>query len=256
MKDLLENDFIKHYNQHSELPVPQNKINIIFKSINDISFEIKDKTEKKDSDGNDIDAVAIYSNPNRFQINTINYEKFVQDLPQRMKIKEDGKRNDICDYIVYSENNKYFLLNELTDTNPKYIQEHTNTKGKQEGKLKKAQRQLLRSLELLNDVPSIHRYMQQFEMKQCCFFNSYTTPQPDVDNINAEQAFNSFDEIEALEPSKLLVSEIDALGFEFWVLSGKQTYLLEDKPTRIKAIADQLTKFSTKDINELIKILQ
>ncbi len=227
MKELLETDFINHYNRHPELPV---ETNIIHYSVNDIDFEIKDETGKKDSAGNDIYGMAKYSNPNQYRINIIEYEKFIKSLPARVK-NTNAIGKDVCDYIVYSENQQYFLLNELTNTAPKFINEYENLKGKQEGKLVKAQRQLKCSLENVIKVPTIHTYIRQFIAKQCCFFNSYSE---EITEVNAEQAFNQLDNIEYFEPSKLSSPEIEAFGFEFWVFSGNQIYLLEDNSYKSK----------------------
>jgi hypothetical protein len=71
-------------------------------------------------------------------------------------------------------------------------------------------------------------------------------------DINAEQAFNSIDEIGLSEPSKLSNPEMEELGFDFFIFSGTQTYLLENKPTGLKAIAEQLTKLSAKEVKELL----
>ena len=228
MKDLLANDFIKYYNRHPELSVKSDEINIIHYVIDDIGFEIKDGTGKKDGDGNDIYGIAKFSNPDKLKINVIKYEEFIKPLPPRIKKTADiGK--DVCDYIVYSANRQYFLLNELTNTAPEFINEHENEKGKQEGKLAKAQRQLQHSLENMNNVPTIRNYIQQFTTKQCCFFNSYTIP---ISDINAEQAFNPLDNIDS-EPFKLSMPEIETLGFEFWWFSGMQTYLLKDENSKM-----------------------
>jgi hypothetical protein len=222
MKDLLEKDFINHYNRCPNLPVKKDEINISHYSVDDISFEIKDNAGKKDSDGNDIYGIARYSNPDKLEINIINYEEFIKPLPPRIKNTNDiGK--SVCDFIVYSANNQYFLLNELTNTALEFINEYKNSKGKQEGKLVKAQRQLEHSLKSITNVPTIHSYIQQFRIKHCCFFNSYTKI---ISDINAEEAFNQLDEIENSEPTILSNEAIEKLGFEFLVFSGNQTYLL------------------------------
>jgi hypothetical protein len=224
MEKLLENDFINYYNRRREQPLRKDEINIIHYITDDIRFEIKDRTGKKDENDNDIYAVAKYSNPNKFKMNVINYEEFIKPLPPRVKNVSDIGQN-VCDFIVYSANSQYFLLNELTNTESKFVKEYENTKGKREGKLAKAQRQLKHSLDSINNVPSINKYIKQFTIKQCCFFNSYSVVIPDI--INAEQAFNQLDEIESDEPSKLFISELESLDFEFCVFSGGQSYLLE-----------------------------
>jgi hypothetical protein len=250
MKDLLENDFINHYNRHPDLPVKKDEINVIHSIIEDVDFKIDDKTGKINSDCNEIYGIAKYSNPNKQKINIINYEQFIKSLPPRIKNTEDiGK--DVCDYIVYSENRQYFLLNELTNTAPEFVYEYENSKGIQEGKLAKAQRQLAHSLESINNVPRINSYIQQFTTQQCCFFNSYNIA---ITDINAEQAFNQLDELDESEPSKLSNPEIEALGFEFWIYSGNQTYVLLS--ISVKNIAQQLTNLSTKEVKELTEILQ
>lgn len=236
MKDLLGNDFINYYNQHPEQPVNDCKIELtIYESD---FFELIDKTGKKDGAGNDIYGSARYSNPDKIKINVINYEKFINSLPPRVK---NNIKKSKCDFIVYSANSQYFLLNELTNTAPGFINEYKNSKGeRKEGKLATAQRQLKHSLENITNVSSIDGYIRSFTIKQCCLFNSYSVP---ISDINAEQAFNQLDNIDS-EPSKLSVSEIENFGFEFWVFSGSQTCLLEDKSSNLKSVAEQSTDLS------------
>ncbi|MDR3246085.1 MAG: hypothetical protein LBT50_06585 [Prevotellaceae bacterium] len=222
MKNLLEKDFINYYNRHPESPVSKSEINVILCSTEDREFELKDTKGE---------GCAKYVNPNKLRINIINYEEFIKPLPPRIKNTNDiGK--DICDFIVYSENSQFFLLNELTNTAPEFIYEYQNLKGKQEGKLAKAQRQLKHSLESIIKVPKIYDYIRQFTTKQCCFFNSYSFVLLD---INAEQAFNQLDEIDSSKPSKLPNPEIEAFGFDFLIYSASQTYLLSSS---VKTIAE------------------
>ncbi|MDL2296588.1 hypothetical protein LJC53_05775 [Bacteroidales bacterium OttesenSCG-928-C03] len=222
MKDLLKKDFINHYNRHPNLPIKKDEITILYNSVDDISFEIKEETGKKDNIGNEIYGVARYLNPNKLEINIIHYEKFITPLPPRIK-NTDNVGKDICDFIVHSANSQYFLLNELTNTAPEFVNEYKNSKGKNEGKFVKALRQLKHSLKILDNVPAIHTYIQKFAIKQCCFFNSYSTVIPD---INAIETFNRLDKIGPLTPSKMRNTDIESFGFELCVFPSHCTYLL------------------------------
>jgi hypothetical protein len=215
IKELLKKDFVSLYNKNQENPISENSINIHYRPFNDNEFELAD---------NKGGGVARYVNPNNWNISTINFEKFIEDLPPRVK---NSILSDICDFIVYSDNNQHFLLNELTNTKPQYVLPYKNYSGKQEGKETKAANQMLRTLNYLLGVISINKFIQKFHSKRCCFFNKQPyTPNQTVEDklINAISAFNRMNITFGVYLKR---PEIESLGFEFWSFSGTQTYLLK-----------------------------
>jgi hypothetical protein len=150
METLLNLDFINHYNRHGNLPVPGNAVS---KSTQETYFELTDDDVMIYSQGQ---GVAKYDNPTQKTIFVINYERFVTPLPPRVK-NSIGK--GMCDLIVYTDDEEYFLLNELTDTIPEYVVPHDNINGRQPGKRVKAQSQLLQSLKDLMAVSNISQFI-------------------------------------------------------------------------------------------------
>jgi len=116
-----------------------------------------------------------------------------------------------CDLIVYTSDNQYFLLNELTETN--------KGKGKKEAK---AISQMLSVLQIIFAVPVISQFIQQHFIKQCCFFNKKAQSPK---HINATDAFNRLLAFSAYG-FRMKNSDIESFGFELWEFSGNQTYLL------------------------------
>lgn len=201
MKHLLENDFIAHYELTETVPV-----NVI--STTTENFDLKDDTVLVYPAGT---GIAKYENPDKRQVNIINYEIFFKSLPQTF---QQGKRN--CDLIVYTADNQYFLLNELTNTNKE--------KGK---KRTHAIDQMLQVLKEITAIPTIQSFIDKHLVKQCCYFNK--KPQSPSNRVNA---IDSFGRLKNIPPHGYLTPnpDIEALGFEFWEISGKQTYLLKETP--------------------------
>jgi hypothetical protein len=244
IRELLQKDFTGFYNKNPENSVPSNSVNVFYNSFKDNTFELAD------SKGG---GIAKYSNPNEWSISTINFENFIADLPLRVR---NAITSDICDFIVYSDNNQHFLLNELTNTKPEYTLPYKNTKGQQDGKETKAVNQMSQTLNYLLAVVSINQFIQGFSTRKCCFFNKQPyTPMQTVEDklINAVSAFNR---IATNFGVRLKRPEIDSLEFEFWSFSGNQTCLLEDKSSSLKSIAVQLTGLSAKELNALTEILK
>ena len=214
MKDLLKEEFISHYNRNPDLPC---EVTIVHQTTEETHFEYEDKKGG---------GCAKYDNPHRLFVHIVDYEGFFTSLPPRIKNTIKSIGTEICDLIVYSDNNQYFLLNELTNTRPEFITPFTNLKGQQEGKESKARKQLRQSLEYLIRVPAIEKFIQQFSTKHCCFFSNYPySPQQTDTNrkINAIEAFNPF----LLKNGSYLEDKnIEHFGFEFWTFSGNQTYSL------------------------------
>lgn len=208
MEILLRNDFTAHYG----LPISA----IANISINTTAqyFEIEDDEHKETqlyfTVGN---GTAKYRNTNNYTVTIINYDKFITGLPDTFQ-----RGIDRCDLILNTDNNQHFLLNELTDTQPKYTVDFNGKLGKRN----KAISQLLSSLALIMSVPSITTFANTHTFRNCCFFNKQSMSPPP---ITATTAFNR---LGALVTGGLRMSNpaIEAFGFEFWEYSGNQVYLL------------------------------
>jgi hypothetical protein len=212
METLLRNDFTEHYG----LQVAT--IANISTTTTANYFELKD-------DETLIYAIkgqgtAKYRNVNASNINVIKYEYFFNSLSPASFIQ--GKEK--CDLIVYDNNRRYFLLNELTDTLPVYVEPFINTQGQQPGKKQKAISQLLSSLTLIMNVPSISTFINTHTFRHCCFFNKQSMSPL---TITATTAFNR---LSALVTGGLRMSNpaIEEFGFEFWEYSGNQVYSFLD----------------------------
>jgi hypothetical protein len=201
MENLLKNDFTAHYG----LPV-STVVNISVRT-NTVYFEIEDDENREVvlhlTVGN---GMAKYSNRLRQEVIIINYDKFITALPHAF---QEGKKR--CDTIVYTnENQQYFLLNELKDRIPK-------------SKVRSgAKAQLLASLTLLMDVPTIHSFVNTFSVKRCCYFNKQSIA-PII--INATNAFNRINSI-STNGFKMSYPAVDVLGFEYYEYSGSQIFSL------------------------------
>ena len=198
MKDLLEKDFVSHYGLSAN-----DYVNVV--STSEINFDLKDDDTLIHLLGG---GTARYSNPNNKEVNVINYELFFKSLPPSF---QKNKQN--CDLFVYTSDNQYFLLNELTNTNKK--------KGR---KRKHAISQMFATLRIISAVSTIHSFINQYTIKQCCYFNKkYQSPQ----NINAISAFNRINSY-SQNGYQMKSPDIESYGFELWEFSGNQTYVLQN----------------------------
>jgi hypothetical protein len=200
METLLRNDFTAHYG----LPISATA-NISISTTAQY-FEIEDD-EHKETQLHLIagSGMAAYRNTNGYTTTIINYDKFITGLSHAF---QQGKER--CDLIVHTTNLRYFLLNELKDRKPK---NKVRTKSIS---------QLLSSLTLIMNVPTIATFANTHTFRHCCFFNKQSMSPP---TITATTAFNR---LGTLVTGGLRMSnpDIEAFGFEFWEYSGSQVYNL------------------------------
>jgi hypothetical protein len=209
METLLRNDFTVHYG------LPVSTIPNFTVNTSAAYFEVKDDNMLVYTIVGQ--GVAKYRNIPTINVNVINFESFIDSLPPAF-ITGIVK----CDVIVHDDNQQYFLLNELTDTQPVYVTPYTNSRGLQPGKRQKAISQLLSSLTLIMAVPAIATFVNTHTFRHCCFFNKQAiAPSP----ITATTAFNRLNTI-ATGGLRMSSPTIEAFGFEFWEYSGNQVYTL------------------------------
>lgn len=208
MENLLTNQFLTHHVLEGSVAV------VPFKETEANYFELlDDNTMIYFLAG---EGVAPYSNNSELKVKVINYESFHITLPPAFIL---GRQ--ICDLITYTSTvNNYFSLNELTDTDPKYVVDFTNTRGNRKGKRNKAMEQLHDTLALLISVPAIRLYIDNFTVKKCCFFNKKATPPvtaPAV--ITAVATFNTINTLTE-EGFEMSHPGIEACGFKLFEYSG------------------------------------
>lgn len=203
MESLLKNDFTSHYN------LAASTVSNICATTTTATFELNDDNVLIHTVVNA--GVAKYSNPTSAEVTVLNFEAFINSLPDAFKI---GKEK--CDLLVYT--NTDFLLNELTDTLPKYVAPYLNTKGPQQGKRQKAITQLYSSLQLIMEVSTIRVFINRRSIRRCCFFSKQAIA---PEGITASAAFNKLNTI-ASQGLKMNNPAIANLGFELWEFSGNQ----------------------------------
>ena len=196
MESLLRNDFTAHYG----LPVAT--VTDLSLNTNAPYFEIEDDSHRETQLHFMVGSgMANYQNANSYDVRIINYDKFLTSMPRNF---QHGK--DRCDLIVYTTNQRYFLLNELKDRVPRRKVR------------RKAKDQLRDSLALILAVPTISAFANSHFNRHCCFFNKQSVAPL---NITAPKAFNRLSTItnDGLKMSDIV---IESLGFEFWEYSGNQ----------------------------------
>lgn len=234
IKNLLECNFITHYKLTTIVSV-----NVV--STTDTNFDLIDDAVLVYPAGT---GIAKYNNPNHKEINVINYESFINSLPRTF---QHGREK--CDLIIYTSDLSYFILSELTDTQPIYVPDFALKNGTfRTGKRNKAISQLKQTLKDISDVNEIDNFIKRHSTKHCCFFNKQALAPIGITAIIA------FSRLSSITPNgyKMSNPEIESFGFELWEFSGSQTYLL----SRVKPIAEQLSKLSTKEVEELADIIQ
>lgn len=204
MDNLLKNDFTSfHQLSISNLNIRQDT-NLPYFELEDINTILTLSTIKDSG-------TAKYANPNNLEIVIIDYDSFLSKLLQ--SFQENKKR---CDAIVYSQNKSFFFLNEL-----KNREIENNKKAKKV--LKKAIYQMLDTLKLIRETPSIDTFINSFTLKRCCYSNKQSN-NPSSSII----APNAFNRLNNLFPDgiELQHNEINDLGFQLFQYTGSQTIKL------------------------------
>jgi len=199
MEALLRNDFTSHYGipVSTTADISQSTTERYFE-IEDIGIHVLHFVEGR--------GMAAFKNDSGAQIGIVDYDKFVSGLDHQWQ-----RHKKRCDAVVYtSGSSRHFLLAELKDQNPN-------------GKFRRdAKGQLLGSLPVLLQVPSLRTFINTFESKKCCIFNKQAkTPE----TINATTAFNRINTLSD-EGLQLSYPQIEVYGFELYEYSGGKVFSL------------------------------
>jgi len=200
MDNLLNNKFTEHY----KLP-PSSAA--VATTVMDGMFSLRDTDTKGGG-------MANFANPDCKTIAHLNYESFVNSLPDNFT-----RRRKRCDYIVYTTSDQtHFLLCELV---------RTKTDGVRPDKRRQKREQLRESLHDISAVPDIKNFMAKYGKRRCCLFNA-RPPAPLLDNnaerpVTAPVAFNPPLKLEHRLPY------VEVYGFEpiLYEYSGASAYAFD-----------------------------
>jgi len=172
---------------------------------------------------------ASFNNTAQYNIAILDYEGYIDQYSGtafhtgRMK----------CDCILESEDDATIILDEITSSKSGIGNLQKPIMGKKSfsgGKLEKAERQLIASLQTLNGVPQIASYLAKQTKRVClCSYKLYTSAEQalvgnPVDVFSRGQAEA---ERQAGESGvKISCPQIEALGFEYRRISHSYTYCI------------------------------
>lgn len=208
MESLFNNNLISYYN------LPNPTLTNWFIETVERYFEIED-TQSGEIVLHTTRGLGMgkFSNQDALNITIFNYDKFITSINDEPFQQGRGR----CDIILDSSNRRYFILGEIKD--------RVLLKEKQKSNVRsKAKKQLLSSLETILNVQEINTYINQKEIKRCCYFNKQSAS-PAI--LNATTAFNRLPEAYP-DGFKMSKPDIEALGFEFYEYTGEQTMILSN----------------------------
>ncbi|WP_121966906.1 hypothetical protein [Myroides sp. N17-2] len=196
MDRLLKVDLTSHFG------IPVSTLSIT-QTIASNTFEIDDINRSLVISSGITDGAVKYNNGLGKTFEVVDYDGFLTSTPH---VFNQGKKR--CDVICYTSNDKsWFLLNELKD------------RKVNNSVLTKAISQMLGTLDVIMQVPTIVVFINQFGNKRCCYCNKQSNA-PAL--INAP---NSFNRMNRLVPNGIKLSNpsIERYGFELYEYTGQQT---------------------------------
>lgn len=214
MKQLLENDFLKHYGVTSTVAID-------CLSITDVDFGLDDEDSS-------ISLKALGKGKASFQndngeLEIIHYEDFINQCDKPPSFKKGRKK---CDYLLYHTTTpKTVVLLEITSAlgsraNLELPITHKNT-GKllyAGGKFEKCEDQLFQSLSTLVEVPSISRKLNEYTKRICLMAYTIKSAQTKSQSIGS-RPFAKYLAIEAKATADngaiIDCPKIEKLGFEY-----------------------------------------
>ncbi len=219
MKDLLEQNFLQHYNIGRFITVQQEGT----------SEEWFDLHNAKDTPM----IVAYQQGTGSFHntanatLSVIDFDRFITNI--KGKIFEKRKR---CDFLLHDDDNKILVLNEHTTGNnlakPIY-NKRTETIEYPGGKYEKAEHQLFDSLSLLSAVPAIKEKIANYKQR-ICLMSYKTTLRQNAALTHATLAFGRYRQTEANATKDhgaiLSCPAIESHNFEYRRISHEYTFKL------------------------------
>ena len=214
MKQLLENDFLKHYGVTSTVAID-------CLSITDVDFDLDDEDSSISLKALGKGKASFHNDNGELEL--IHYEDFINQCDKPPSFKKGRKK---CDYLLYHTTTpKTVVLLEITSAlgsraNLEKPITHKNT-GKllyARGKFEKCEDQLFQSLCTLVKVPSISGKLNEYTRKICLMAYTIKPAQTKSQSIGS-RPFAKYLTIEAKATSDngaiIDCPRIEKLGFEY-----------------------------------------
>lgn len=214
MKQLLENDFLKHYGVTSTVAID-------CLCVTDVDFDLDDQDSPIGLKALGAGKASFHNDKGELEI--VHYEDFINQCDKPPSFKKGRKK---CDYLLcHTTTPKTVVLLEITSAlgsraNLEKPITHKNT-GKllyARGKFEKCEDQLFKSLRTLDEVPSISRRLKAYTRKICLMAYTIKPAQAKLQSIGS-RPFAKYLAIEAKATSDngaiIDCPKIEELGFEY-----------------------------------------
>ena len=214
MKQLLENDFLKHHKVTATVAVD-------CLCVTDVDFDLDDQDSPISQKALGAGKASFHNDKGELEI--VHYENFINQCDKPPSFKKGRKK---CDYLLYHTTTpETVMLLEITSAlgsraNLELPITHKNT-GKllyAGGKFEKCEDQLFQSLSTLDEVPSISRRLKTYTRKICLMAYTIKPAQAKLQSIGS-RPFAKYLTIEAKATSDngaiIDCPRIEGLGFEY-----------------------------------------
>lgn len=214
MKQLLENDFLKHYGVTSTVAID-------CLCVTDVDFDLDDQDSPISQKALGAGKVSFHNDNGELEI--VHYEDFINQCDKPPSFKKGRKK---CDYLLcHTTTPETVMLLEITSALgsqanlEKPITHRTSGKVLYEGgKFEKCEDQLFQSLSTLDEVPSISRRLKTYTRKICLMAYTIKPAQAKLQSIGS-RPFAKYLTIEAKATSDngaiIDCPRIEKLGFEY-----------------------------------------
>lgn len=175
--------------------LPVKNIKVPTEQTNLESFDLIDKKETS-VQGKGTGCVT-YKNEKRYKLFIINYENYINSLPKRAQ--QGIKR---CDFLIYSENKKFFFANELSTSRIDFSKEAHAIK------------QLSQTIKTMFNCKELENEIKTYKEKICIFSNrtqNIKTPRGMADSFLTTPFMQNKLNLVQIED----IPEITELGFKY-----------------------------------------
>lgn len=214
MKQLLENDFLKHHKVTATVAVD-------CLCVTDVDFDLDDQDSPISQKALGAGKASFHNDKGELEI--VHYENFINQCDKPPSFKKGRKK---CDYLLYHTTTpETIMLLEITSAlgsqanlEKRIVHRTTGNVLYEGGKFEKCEDQLFQSLSTLDEVPSISRRLKAYTRRICLMAYTIKPAQAKSQSIGS-RPFAKYLTIEAKATSDngaiIDCPRIEGLGFEY-----------------------------------------